>query len=453
MSAGAPSPDSRHACSPSASDSRCSSWRTRALSRMARSWAASRSACRDARVTAGPAVSRGRRGGFGRVDLLQQVAVPVEEGAVDAGGAGDARCADLGAAGGRAVEGGQDALPAPGGVGLAAFAHRLGARAGDGVRCWLAAGHEARPFVAKGGPRGRAEAGHADADGAVLADDGDGLVDAGPVGRARPAMSPLMRLMSCRMTVISWSAGAAWSRAQCVDAGGGGEPFAGAEQVIEVGGQVGEVGHVGAEVVAAGAAEPDRAVGAAGGDVGRLGAGAVGDGDGADRVAGVLVVQQRAGVTPDPVAVPVELHRGDLVDGAAAAFFADPVVAAGDVEVAMVEQLGEDVDRDARIGVPLGVGVPVGVRDSAALVEFTAAVQQQRSGSEVSQSRCAVDSAETVSGRRPSRLAQLVGSSFSSLAGVPGNRSRTRCCWARISAAVAERMGSRRPSRCALWLS
>jgi hypothetical protein len=37
----------------------------------------------------------------------------------------------------------------------------------------------------------------------------------------------------------------------------------------------------------------------------------------------VLVVQQGAGVTPDPVAVPVELHRGDLVDGAAAAVFAD----------------------------------------------------------------------------------------------------------------------------------
>ena len=44
----------------------------------------------------------------------------------------------------------------------------------------------------------------------------------------------------------------------------------------------------------------------------------------------------------------------------------------------MVEQLGEHVDRDARVGVPLGVGVPVGVRDSAVLVEFTAAVQQQR---------------------------------------------------------------------------
>jgi hypothetical protein len=83
------------------------------------------------------------------VDLLQQVAAPVEEGAVDAGGAGDARRTDLGAAGGRAAEGGQDALPAPAGVGLAAFAHSLGARAGDGVPCWLAAGHEAWPFVSE----------------------------------------------------------------------------------------------------------------------------------------------------------------------------------------------------------------------------------------------------------------------------------------------------------------
>ncbi len=57
MSAGAPSPDSRHACSPSVSDSRCSSWRMRLVSRRARSWAVSRSACRDARVTAGPAVA------------------------------------------------------------------------------------------------------------------------------------------------------------------------------------------------------------------------------------------------------------------------------------------------------------------------------------------------------------------------------------------------------------
>jgi hypothetical protein len=89
----------------------------------------------------------------------------------------------------------------------------------------------------------------------------------------------------------------------------------------------------------------------------------------------VLVVQQGSGVTPDPVAVPVELHGGDLVDGAAAAVFTDPVVAAGDVEIAMVHELGEDVDGNARVSVPLGVGVPVGVRDSAVLAEFAAAVQ------------------------------------------------------------------------------
>ena len=58
MSAGAPSPDSRHACSPSASESRFSSCRVRAWSRSARSWAASRSVCRDARVTAGPGPAR-----------------------------------------------------------------------------------------------------------------------------------------------------------------------------------------------------------------------------------------------------------------------------------------------------------------------------------------------------------------------------------------------------------
>ena len=42
-----------------------------------------------------------------------------------------------------------------------------------------------------------------------------------------------------------------------VDAGG--QPFAGAQQVIEIPGQVRKVGDVGAEVVTAGAAEPDRA--------------------------------------------------------------------------------------------------------------------------------------------------------------------------------------------------
>ena len=77
---------------------------------------------------------------------------------------------------------------------------------------------------------------------------------------------------------------------------GRGQSFAGAEQVVEVGGQVGQVGHVGAEVVAAGAAEPDRAGAAAGLHVGRFGAAPVGDGDLADGVAGVFGVQQGGGV-------------------------------------------------------------------------------------------------------------------------------------------------------------
>jgi hypothetical protein len=87
----------------------------------------------------------------------------------------------------------------------------------------------------------------------VPADDGDGLVDAGAVVRAQagdvafdaadelPDDGDLL-IGGCRLVACP-----------CVDAGGGGEPFAGAEQVIEVGGQVGEVGGVGAEVVAAGA--------------------------------------------------------------------------------------------------------------------------------------------------------------------------------------------------------
>ena len=83
--------------------------------------------------------------------------------------------------------------------------------------------------------------------------------------------------------------------------------------------QVGQVGDVGAEVVAAGAAEPERAGAAAGFDVGRFGADAERDGDLTDGAAGVFGVQQRLGLAPDAVAVPVELHRGDAVDGFAAA--------------------------------------------------------------------------------------------------------------------------------------
>ena len=56
----------------------------------------------------------GRRGGFERVDLAEQVAVPVEEGAVYGCGTGDGRDADLGAVGGGLAERGDDALAAAG---------------------------------------------------------------------------------------------------------------------------------------------------------------------------------------------------------------------------------------------------------------------------------------------------------------------------------------------------
>ena len=74
----------------------------------------------------------------------------------------------------------------------------------------------------------------------------------------------------------------------------------------------------GAEVVAVHAPVPDRAGSAAGFDVGRLGAGAVGDGDLPGGVAGAFGFQQHPRIAPDPVAMPVEAQRGDGVDGGAA---------------------------------------------------------------------------------------------------------------------------------------
>ena len=76
--------------------------------------------------------------------------------------------------------------------------------------------------------------------------------------------------------------------------------------------------------------------------------------------------------------MPVELQGGDLVDRVAAPVLADPVVAAGDVEVAVVHELGEHVDRDVGVGVPLGVGVPVGVEHDLRGVEHRAVAGAQR---------------------------------------------------------------------------
>jgi hypothetical protein len=130
-------------------------------------------------------------------------------------------------------------------------------------------------------------------------------------------------------------------------------------------------------VVTTGAAEPDGTGTAAGLHVGRLGAAAVGDGDLLDRVSGVLGVHQRLGVAPEPVAVPVEAERGHRVDGGAAPWFPHPVVPLSDVEVAVVEQFGEHVERDTGVRVPLGVGVAVGVEHRPGRVELAAVAGAQ----------------------------------------------------------------------------
>ena len=247
MSAGAPRPDSRQACSPSAWDSRFSSCWMRVVRRTARSWAASRSACREARVTAGPVRRRGGVG-FGAWICLEQVAVTVEEAAVDSGGAGDAGDADLGAVGWARVEGGDDALPAAGGVGLAPLLSRRSA-----VPRGRVGGHAGPPWRRSGGvrtlgmPRVTARCRR------IVATAWSTWARSAAVKRSR---SPLIRVINRRIRVISCWTGwrrrgpsrrrRRWRR----------EAFPGAEQVVEVGGQVGQVGHVGAEVVAAGAAEP-----------------------------------------------------------------------------------------------------------------------------------------------------------------------------------------------------
>jgi hypothetical protein len=104
-------------------------------------------------------------------------------------------------------------------------------------------------------------------------------------------------------------------------------------------------------VPAAHTAKADRAVLPAGGDVAGLGAHPVGDGDLADCAAGVFGVQQGLGLAPDAVAVAVELHRGDPVDGLATALLPNAVVPLRRGQVVVVHQLAEHVHWGAVVGV------------------------------------------------------------------------------------------------------
>ncbi|MER0484608.1 hypothetical protein ABR737_40855 [Streptomyces sp. Edi2] len=170
---------------------------------------------------------------------------------------------------------------------------------------------------------GLSDAGHAERDGAAAAHEADGLLDLGavfggevvevgldPVDEAADALDLLFGRHGLGSRPV-------------VGLERGHQAFAAAEQVGEVGLEVGEVGDVGGEVLAAQAAEPQGAGVATGGDVGGFAADAVGRGDLADRAADVLGVEQALRGAPDPVAVAVELQGGDAVDGFAASFGVD----------------------------------------------------------------------------------------------------------------------------------
>ena len=114
---GRANPDSRHACSPSAWDWRFSSCRTRAA-RPPECMGGEQVGLQRRAGDGGPAVPVAGGGALRERGLAEQVAVPVEEGPVHGGSAGDARYGDLGAVVVGAVECGNDALAATRGVGF-----------------------------------------------------------------------------------------------------------------------------------------------------------------------------------------------------------------------------------------------------------------------------------------------------------------------------------------------
>ena len=191
--------------------------------------------------------------------------------------------------------------------------------------------------------------------GAVTADHGNGFVDPGSFGIAEIGDVTPDRGDQVPDPGDLLFGGGGVCAGPFIDAvDGGGQPLPGAQQVLQVCLQVGQERDIGLEVVAACAAEADGAGAAAGLDVGRFAAGAVWHRDLTDRVTGAFGVQQGTRVPPDPVAVPVEAERGDLVRGVAAAVFADPVIAAGHRVAPVVQEFGQYVDGDTGVCVPLG---------------------------------------------------------------------------------------------------
>ena len=113
-----------------------------------------------------------------------------------------------------------------------------------------------------GEPARRRGAGHAEHDGAVAADHGDCLVNLGALGSGQVAETGRDAADKGTQAADLLAGGHGVGCGPPVDAAiggvlpggdreGGGEALAGTEQVIKIGGQVGEVGGISAEVIAA----------------------------------------------------------------------------------------------------------------------------------------------------------------------------------------------------------
>ena len=127
----------------------------------------------------------------------------------------------------------------------------------------------------------------------------DGVEDFGSFGRFQVAEVVFHAAYQPTDAVDLRVAGGGLDAGPFVELGGGGDAFPVRQQLVEVGAEFGEVGDVGAEVAAAGAAEPERAGTAAGLDVGRFGAVAERHRDLADPLPGSFAVQESVGVAPD----------------------------------------------------------------------------------------------------------------------------------------------------------
>ena len=171
------------------------------------------------------------------------------------------------------------------------------------------------PQVGFGGP----DAGVAEVDGSGSAQHRDGVADLLLLVVGERVELGLNAADELAQPVDFLVGGCCLGACPVVELGRGGDPFAVVQQLVQVGAQVWQVGRVGAEVVAAEAAEPEGAGVPGCLDVAGFGADTERNGDLADAHPGVFVVEECLGLLPEPVAVPVELVRHEPVDGGAGA--------------------------------------------------------------------------------------------------------------------------------------